>query len=59
MSFLMHGTSHYVDYMNFFLILSEMKNWQVCYLRVVTFAVTHYIANLPNPIMLRLILNIC
>jgi hypothetical protein len=29
------------------LILSEVKNWQVCYSRVVTLAMAHYIANLP------------
>jgi hypothetical protein len=29
------------------LILSEVKNWQVCYLGVVTLAVAHYIANFP------------
>jgi hypothetical protein len=29
-------------------ILSEVKNWQVCYLGVVTLAMAHYIANLPK-----------
>jgi hypothetical protein len=28
-------------------ILSEVKNWQVCYSRVVTLVVAHYIADLP------------
>jgi len=30
------------------LILNEVKNWQVCYLKVVTLAVAHYIVNLPK-----------
>jgi len=30
------------------LILNEIKNWQVCYSRVVTLAVVHNIANLPH-----------
>ncbi len=29
-----------------YLILSEVKNWQVCYSRMVTLVVVHYIANL-------------
>jgi hypothetical protein len=29
------------------LILSEVKNWQVCYLRMVTLVVAHYIVDLP------------
>ncbi len=32
----------------FFKILSEVKNWQMCYLVVVTLAVAHYIVNLPS-----------
>jgi hypothetical protein len=28
-------------------ILNEVKNWQVCYSRVVTFAMAHYIIDLP------------
>jgi hypothetical protein len=30
-----------------YLILSEVKNWQVCYSRLVTLIVAHYITNLP------------
>jgi hypothetical protein len=33
----------------FFLILSEVKNWQVCYLRMVTLIVAYYIADLSFP----------
>ncbi len=29
------------------LILNEVKNWQVCYLEVVTLAMAHYIVDLP------------
>jgi hypothetical protein len=30
-----------------YLILREVKNWQLCYLRLVTLIMVHYIANLP------------
>jgi hypothetical protein len=30
------------------LILNEVKNWQVCYSRVVTLTVAHYIVDLPK-----------
>ncbi len=32
------------------LILCEIKNWQMCYLVVVTLVVVHYIADLPNDV---------
>ncbi len=32
----------------FFKILSDVKNWQVFYLRVVTLAMVNHIANLPK-----------
>jgi hypothetical protein len=33
------------------IIINEVKNWQVCYSRVVTLAVVHYIADLPTILM--------
>jgi uncharacterized membrane protein YbaN (DUF454 family) len=35
-------------------IPSEVKNWQVCYLIVVTLAMAHYIANLPIEVSVQL-----
>jgi hypothetical protein len=34
------------------LILNEVKNWQMCYSRMVTFVVVHYIADLPTMLVL-------
>ncbi len=31
-----------------YLTLNEIKMWQVCYSKVVTFAMAHYIVDLPN-----------
>jgi hypothetical protein len=45
----MYITSHYVLHGKH-LILSEVKTWQMCYLKMVTFAGAHYIANLPNSV---------